>query len=327
MSAAEDLPSRRIAAALREQIAGGQLGPGDRVPSTRALVRDWGVAMATASRALAMLRDEGLVTTRTGSGTVVRGVQRAGRPPRAMGPGARGLTRGGILTAAVRIADREGLEAVSMRRLAGVLKVAPMSLYRHVAGREELEILLVRAVFGSRPLPDPMPAGWRQRLETVYRLQWRLYRSHPWLAELTSITRPPLAPEAMRHSEWTLEALAELSLDPRDRMRAALALPALVDGLALGALREIRAERETHLRNEQWWETIEAEAAELLHSGSFPRLAELDASSSVTLGLDDLDGRFEHALGRYLDGLAAAAERSRRAPSPVGGGPDTHQRS
>lgn len=304
MSRSDDLPSRRIAAALREKIAGGELGPGDRVPSTRQIVRDWGVAMATASRALAILRNEGLVVTRTGSGTVVRGVPRSNVSPPSGGPGERGLTRRRILAAAVHIADREGLEAVSMRRLAGVLQVAPMSLYRHVAGREELEILLVRAVFGTSPLPDPMPGGWRERLETVYRLQWRLYRSHPWLAELTSITRPPLAPEAMVHSEWTLEALAELSLDPPARVRAALTLPALVAGLALGALREVRAERETRLRNEQWWVTIESEASELLHSGRFPRLAALDTSATATVGLDELDGVFEHALGRYLDGLA-----------------------
>lgn len=315
MTETDDLPSRRIAAALREQIAGGELGPGDRVPSTRQLVRDWGVAMATASRSLAILRDEGLVVTRQGSGTVVRSAHRSGAPPRSGEPGARGLTRGRIVAAAVNIADREGLEAVSIRRLAGVLQVAPMSLYRHVSGREELEVLLVRAVFGTSPLPDPMPAGWRQRIEVVYRLQWRLYRAHPWLAELTSVTRPPLAPEAMLHSEWTLEALSDLSLRPRTRVRAALALPALVHGLALGALREIRAEHETRLRTTQWWATIEAEASGLLHSGTFPQLASLDASVSLTLGLDELDGVFEHALGCYLDGLAVAERSKPSAPA------------
>lgn len=257
--------------------------------------------MATASRALAVLRDEGTVVTRRGSGTVVRA---------ARGPGSPSLTRSRIVTAAVHIADREGLEAVSIRRLAGVLKVSPMSLYRRVAGREELEILLVRAVFGASPLPHPMPAGWRQRLEAVYRLQWRLYQSHPWLAELTSVTRPPFAPEAMLHSEWTLNALADLHLDPRARLRAALALPALVHGLALGYLREVSAEQETRLRNEQWWSTIEAEASALLSSGDFPRLAEFNADSDA-FGRHGLNEVFESALQHYLDGLAIAAEHSK----------------
>lgn len=267
--------------------------------------------MATASRALAMLRDEGMVITRTGSGTVVRAGRRSTPVP---------LTRSRILTVAVQTADREGLDAVSMRRLAGVLRVAPMSLYRHVAGREELETLMVRAVFASSPLPDPMPPGWRQRLEAVYRLQWRLYRSHPWLAELTLVTRPPLAPEAMVHSEWTLEALAQLDLDPPTRLRAALALPALVHGLALGVLHEVRAERETRLGNEQWWATIEEEAAELVHGAEFPRLAEIDALAPGAYGLAGLDEAFELALGHYLDGLrcprrpASTSARGRGRP-------------
>lgn len=293
-----DLPSHRIAAAIRERIAHGDLAPGDRVPSTRQLVRDWGVAMATASRALALLRDEGLVATRTGSGTVVTGRR---------GPGSTTLTRDRVLAVAVRIADREGLAALTMRRLAGALKVAPMSLYRHVAGRDELEILMVRAVFRGNPLPRPMPAGWRERLETVYRLQWRLYRSHPWLAELTLTTRPPLAPEAMLHSEWTFEALTALPLDPPARAGVGLALPALVHGLALAALHEVRAEQETHLRNEQWWDTVETEASDLLRGAGFPRLREIDALAAGASGLEGLDAAFELALGHYLDGLAAAA--------------------
>lgn len=308
MSDSTDLPSQRIASALREQIAAGELRPGDRVPSTRQLVRDWGVAMATATRALAMLRDEGLVITRTGSGTVVSG-GRGVSPVR--------LTRSRVLAVAVRIADREGLEAVSMRRLAGVLKVAPMSLYRHVAGREHLEMLMVRAVFRSSPLPRPMPTGWRQRLEAVYRLQWRLYRSHPWLTELTMVTRPPHVPEAMLHSEWTLQALADLDLDLPTRIRTALALPALVHGFALGALREVRAEQETRLRHEQWWTTIEVESSELLHSGSFPRLAELDTLAADAFGLSGLDDAFDLALDQYLDGIAATAGRPVQARKPA----------
>lgn len=302
MPASNDLPSQRIAAALREQIVSGALRPGDRVPSTRQLVRDWGVAMATASRALALLRDEGIVITRVGSGTIVRDDLGHGHPP---------LTRNRILSVAVQIADREGLEAVSMRRLAGVLKVAPMSLYRHVAGRDELEILMVRAIFSVNTLPSPMPDGWRERLETVYRLQWRMFRSHPWLAELTLVTRPPLAPEAMVHSEWTLEALSSLRLDAQTRLRTALALPALVHGLALAALHEVRAEQESRLRNDQWWATIESDASELLEGTHFPRLAELDAFGADMFGLSVLDEAFEIALANYLDGLALAAPPTR----------------
>ncbi|OZM81631.1 hypothetical protein CFP66_14210 [Pseudonocardia sp. MH-G8] len=134
----------------------------------------------------------------------------------------------------------------------------------------------------------------------VYRLQWRLYRRHPWLAELLSVTRPPLVPEAMAHSEWTLQALDELGLPPPERTRAALALPALVRGLALGAAGELRAERETRMRTAQWWSVVDAEVSSLLGSGRLPRLAEVEQAAVV----DDVDGVFDHALTTYLDGLS-----------------------
>jgi len=64
-------PSERVAAEIRARIASGELGAGERVPSARQITREWGVAIATATRALAMLRDEGLVRAVQGVGTVV----------------------------------------------------------------------------------------------------------------------------------------------------------------------------------------------------------------------------------------------------------------
>src|ERR1700754_2239887 len=74
----EEAPYRRIAAEIRERIARGDLMPGDRVPSTREITRDWGVAMATATKVINALRDAGLVETRSGAGSVV--IDRATAP-------------------------------------------------------------------------------------------------------------------------------------------------------------------------------------------------------------------------------------------------------
>lgn len=295
-------PYLRIAADLRRRIAGGTLRPGDRVPSTRQVVRDWGVAMATATRALAVLRDEGLVVTRPGSGTVVRA------PDPAVRSTARGvLTRSRIVEAGIALADAEGLEAVSMRRLAAELGVGPMSLYRHVAGREQLEHLMVRTVLAAHPLPDPGPPGWRAKLELACRVQWRLYRRHPWLPELVSMTRPILAPEAMDHTEWTLRALDGLGLTTAERAREAFTLPALVRGLALTLAAETAAERETGLANDQWWTALDDEVRVLLESGRFPQLRALGDGQ-----VGDLDGMLDHALARHLDGLALRLARPAR---------------
>jgi AcrR family transcriptional regulator len=195
-----------------------------------------------------------------------------------------------------------------MRRLAAELGVGPMSLYRHVAGREALEHLLVRAVLRAHPLPEPGPPGWRAKLELVSRVQWRAYRAHPWLPELISMTRPVLVPEAMAHTEWTLQALAELPLTPTERLREALTLPAVVRGLAASLAAETRAERETGQDNDQWWVTLDGEVGALLGSGRFPQLAAVQGPSAV----QDLDALLEHALTRHLDGLEMRLTRGRQ---------------
>ena len=149
-------PYQRIAGALRERIRSGELAPGDRVPSTRAIVQEWGVAMVTAAKALGVLQQEGLVEAHPGMGTVVRAGEHT-REPRRTGGRRQTLTRGRIVAAAIAIADAEGLDALSMRRLATALDVGPMTLYRHVAGKDELVYAMVRELMAAHPLPAAGP--------------------------------------------------------------------------------------------------------------------------------------------------------------------------
>ncbi|MEU6643723.1 TetR/AcrR family transcriptional regulator C-terminal domain-containing protein [Saccharomonospora sp. NPDC046836] len=303
-------PYLRIVSAIRDRIADGELRPGDRVPSARQLVRDWGVAMATATKALATLRHEGLVEARTGVGTVVRTGR---RPPQATQRAATAeatLTRQRVVRAGIAVADAEGLDALSMRRVAAELGAGAMSLYRHVAGKHELVLLMARAVFRELPLPDQSPEGWRARLELVCRIQWELFRRHPWLASLISVTRPMLMPEAMAHTEWTLDALGELGLSERERAREAITLPAFVRGLALSAAAEADAERRTGLTNQQWWHSLEHEVGALVGSGRFPQLARFPGDV-----IHDVDALFAHGLARHLNGLEAATQRARKQPT------------
>lgn len=290
-------PYRRIAEAIAARITAGELRPGDRVPSTRAVMRDWGVALATATKALDLLRNQGLVESHPGAGTVVRAT--AGLPRRAPTAADR-LTRARIIETAVRIADAEGLEAVSMRRLATELATGPMSLYRHLAGKDELIHLMMRRAFAGHPLPDPAPPGWRARIAAVCRIQWALYRAHPWLPELISITRPRLIPEAMAHTEWTMAALAGLGMGSDELVREALTLPAFVRGLALAHLAERKAVQDTGLTSTEWWLSQEEEVLAHFASDRYPNLSTVDLRA-----IEDLDQLFEQGLTRQLDGLAA----------------------
>lgn len=323
-----DPPYRQIAAEIRAGIVAGELRPGERLPSVRQIAQRWGVAVATATRVMATLRDEGLAETRVGSGTVVAagrgGPRRATaaphadavvpppsppRQPRRAGLLPPPLTRTHVLRTAVAIADREGLDAVSMRRLAAELGVGPMSLYRHVATKDELVLQMVDEAVGAEELPDPGPDGWRAKLELMARRQWELCRQHLWLARAVSFTRPLLVPGLAAHTEWTLRALDGLGLPMRTRLREALTLHALVVTVALSMADEVEAEQETGLTLDRWRQAQRERTGELL--GRFPLLASVPDDVAP-----DLDGLFEYGLARHLDGFAVLVDGIRRKVAP-----------
>ncbi|MEV4577075.1 GntR family transcriptional regulator [Nonomuraea jabiensis] len=307
-----DPPYQRIVAEIRARILSGALRPGERMPSIRQIAQRWGVALATATKVMAALRDEGLVETKVGSGAVVSSRtthKQPAVPPRPRQPGVpkQALNREQLLRTAIKIADVEGLDAVSMRRLAAELGAGPMSLYRHVENKDELVTQMVDEVFGEPELPVPGPDGWRAKLELISRRQWQLVRRHLWLPRAVSFTRPLLVPNMMAHTEWTLRALDGLGLPMETCIREALALHGLVITVALTMADEIEAEQETGVTLDRWWLAQRNRADELLNSGRFPLLATI-AEETVS----DLDGLFEYSLARHLDGFAALVEGQAR---------------
>ncbi|WP_150461977.1 TetR/AcrR family transcriptional regulator C-terminal domain-containing protein [Nesterenkonia ebinurensis] len=315
-------PYRVIFAELRSRIAAGDLRPGDRVPSIRAIAQRWDVAIATATKVTAALREEGLVEAKVGSGTVVSpqaGRQPARAPHRDTSTGpqveaagqAKFRTR--ILCTGIEIADAEGLHALTMRRLAAELDLGPMSLYRYVTGKQELLIQMADLVFGDLDLPEPGPQGWRAKLELVTRQQWRLCRRHLWLPQVVSFTRPVLVPNMMAYTEWILRALEGLDLPMDVRLQEALTLHALVVTIGLSKADEAEAERNTGMTLNRWSETQRTHRRQLLTSGRFPLLATMSDDAAP-----DLDVLFEYGLARHLDGFAAlVADRAAYSTEPA----------
>jgi AcrR family transcriptional regulator len=310
--------SSRIVAELQRRIESGELAQGDRVPSTREITRQWGVAMATATKVLAELRYRGLVRAVPGVGTVVVGVRgpvRTGRRTPAGTPGAhpasapvarrrgavdRALTRQRIAAAAVTVADAEGLAAVSMRRVAAELQVSTMSLYRHVADKDDLLVRMIDVVLSRCSFPEDPPEGWRYRLELAARMLWELFRGHPWLAPALSLTRPQPVADALSFTEWVLTALDGHGLDPSTAFTVDLTLFNYVRGTAVNIEMEAEAEALSGLDHEEWMGTQEPTFQAILAAGRYPRLSRLTAA-----GYDfDLDRLFEFGLQRLLDGLA-----------------------
>ncbi|MEU1688086.1 GntR family transcriptional regulator [Micromonospora sp. NPDC005707] len=291
----QEPPYRRIAAEIRRRIDLGELRPGDRVPSARQLTREHGVAIATATRVLALLRAEGLVLTRPGAGTVVAEPRRESRRAEPE------LSRERVLRTAVALADEGGLAAVSMRQIAAELGVATMSLYRHVRGRDELILAMADAVLADAPLPATEPAGWRARLDLLARAQWAVYRRHPWVPHVISIARPQPLPHGMAHTDMALRATAGLGLDRQVRWHVAITLMAYVKGIATNLEMGAQAVQDTGLTHDQWVDRQQAMFQQVMAGGG---LATMDALTSGGVDLD-LETVFDFGLRRLLDGFAA----------------------
>lgn len=298
---------RTIAAEIAARIAAGEPGPGERIMSTRQIMTTYGVAMATASKVIAHLRDEGLVRAKPGVGTVVA----AGAVPDSATP-----DRDRVVRTAITIADAEGLAGLSMRRLAGELGIPTMSVYRHVADKEELVLLMMDKVMAANPPPprlSPEKDGWRPCVEALARLQWTMYRRHTWLAQAVSFTRPLLVPHAMAHTEWTMRALEGYGLDPDTQFRAAVTVANYVRGTAVNLEEEAQAEQESGLSDTEWLEAQQQRMAAVLATGDLPLMARFLASEDRAFDLDIL---LDFGLQRLLDGLETLLAQGLRPTPP-----------
>lgn len=119
-----------------------------------------------------------------------------------------------VVRTSVAIADTEGLDALTMRRLATELTVTPMAIYHHVPGKEALLDLI--ADESMKALPDPDPEGaWDEELKTFFVAFHRLYLDHPALAQVMA-QRPLEGPTAIAHGERLLALLVRAGI-PDDR--------------------------------------------------------------------------------------------------------------
>ncbi|HEY7618503.1 MAG TPA: TetR/AcrR family transcriptional regulator C-terminal domain-containing protein [Solirubrobacteraceae bacterium] len=200
----------------------------------------------------------------------------------------RSLTREAIVAAAIAIADADGLDAVSIRRVAGDLGVRPMSLYTHIASKDDLLDLMVNEVIAEALVPEPLPTDWRRAVREIALRSHDAFVNHAWVVQAFA-QRPRFGPNSLRHAEQSLAAVADLGLDER----TAATLLAIVDEYALGhAMRTLLAPREDELRG-IFAETLRG-APDL---SEFPHLA---ASGAVTPSED----AFEIGLDALIEGLA-----------------------
>lgn len=210
-------------------------------------------------------------------------------PPRRRGAG---LTRERIVKAAIDVADADGLAALSMARLAEHLGCGTMSIYRHVANKDDLVTLMVAAAVGPPPQLDP--TDWVAALRHWSTALWEVYHRHPWILQAAA-AGPPADPQQLAWLDTALAALQGTGLAERDKLAAVTALMHLVRGAAALHIDAGRLD----------WPEYPVLLRRLIDADRFPALtAALDAGAFDPVDADPLTD-LHSAVDYLLDGIAA----------------------
>jgi AcrR family transcriptional regulator len=229
------------------------------------------------------------------------------RPARGPKPA---YSRAQITEAAVRIADAEGLEAATMRRIAAEIGAGAMSLYRYVPSRDDLIMLMADRLMGEIDV-EGMPSGdWRADL-TRYAGQLRgMWLRHPWIASVHR-SLPALGPNQLLLIERVMGAL-----DPHISIDENLGLMAILNGYVEGAVREevSQAEeiRRSGLSESEWMARSYPRVQQLLKAGEYPIFSKIVTEGrQAHLSRGD---QFRYGLERVLDCIAAALPATGEPP-------------
>lgn len=211
-----------------------------------------------------------------------------------------GLSLGRIVRAAIELTDAEGLEGLSMRKVADRLGFTTMSLYRHVPGRDQLVDLMRDEVLGEHPEHSDPEEGWRARLQSVARHAWQIRKRHPWLAGVRGTRHLP-GPNGVGHYDYMLSTLAGTALRPSEVIAVVGLVGRFVDAEALLLLETQSEERRSGVSEEEWWGSRDSLYERLDRYPTISRLWE-------TGGWDHPEDSFEFGLRRLLDGIEALVQ-------------------
>jgi AcrR family transcriptional regulator len=214
-------------------------------------------------------------------------------------------TRADIARAALEIADSQGFDAVSMRRVAERLGAGTMTLYHYVRNKDELVALMSDAVMAEVVVPEgELSTDWREALTQIANRSHEAFRAHHWVFQKMSDDGVP-GPNGMRHFEQSLQAVAGLDLD-RDQVFEVIAQ---VDDYVFGySLREVQEAEE----QERGWSPAVVEFFKReLATGEYPLISEIfddedfEAAFERAMAFIADEDRFHRGLKRLLDGIEA----------------------
>ena len=201
------------------------------------------------------------------------------------------------MRAAIGLADLEGLDAVSIRRVAAALDARPMSLYTYVPSKDDLFDLMFDDLAGRAVLGEQLPSDWAAALRAIAHRVRELGLAHPWSTELLS-RRPQLGPNVMRLLEEWVAALDPLELPPADAWRAVTAVNDYVNGYVIREVAQRRAIPSTPGHARQWQRQVTAYLHDLAASGDYPHIAPLLAE-----GYAATDDSFDTGLDWIIESI------------------------
>jgi AcrR family transcriptional regulator len=223
------------------------------------------------------------------------------------------FTREQIARAAVKVADEEGLEAVSMRRVAAELGAGTMTLYHYVDNKSELLALMGNELMGELLIPDDELADdWREAMAQIGRRTYGVFQNHGWTFEETGEAEDVGGPNGMRHFEQSMRAAALTGL-PEDRHFEVITH---LDDYVFGYVKRQRdLPKEVFFDDYELPQPVFEYLEEQLATGEYPHIQRFvgDADSRAFFHkfvdvVYDPD-RFERGLTRLLDGIAVEVER------------------
>jgi AcrR family transcriptional regulator len=227
------------------------------------------------------------------------------------------FTRDQLASTALAIADAEGFAAVSMRRIANELGAGTMTLYYYVRTKDELVALMDDAIMSEVLIPaDEFPAHWYDALTAIALRTWDVLMRHPW--SLQSLQNAPSGPNALRHFEQSLAALAGTELTAPAKFELLAVVDDYVHGNVLRAA-EFRTATESTV-DEQMIEEVRDFAETLYATGEYPHTQAIFGGKDPIevfaglIGETTVRDRFRHGLSMLLDGAAHRLNLS--LPSP-----------
>jgi AcrR family transcriptional regulator len=229
-----------------------------------------------------------------------------GPPAARRGPSAgtkKPITVEAIISTAFGIVEKEGYEALTMRRVASALETGPSSLYAHVVNKEDLDELLIGRLCAEISLPEPDPARWRQQIISVCTQLRNQYLRYPGISQ-AAFAAAPSNLDTLRVSEGMLAILLAGGIDPQAAAWAIDSLTLYVNAYSLET--SLANQRRSH--NDDDWVVSRDEMLRRFAAlpGTFPHTRRYAAELTAGTG----DDRFDFTVGLMIDGLAG----SRRDP-------------